>query len=99
MTAIETLERLKAIGGVLSLEDGDRVRFRIPRSAAHLVDQVAAHKPEVIRILKTRGGRIATLPHCPKCASYALYRKNNIGAYECQTCGLSSIAESAARRT
>jgi hypothetical protein len=60
------------------------------------VNQVAAHRPEVIRILKTRGGLIATLPYCPKCASYALHGKNNIGAYECHTYGLASIAESGA---
>jgi hypothetical protein len=37
-------------------------------------------------------------PHCPHCASYALYRQNNIGPYECQTCGLGKIEESLARR-
>jgi len=37
-------------------------------------------------------------PHCPKCASYALYRKNNAGNYECQTCGESGITEAVARR-
>jgi hypothetical protein len=37
-------------------------------------------------------------PHCPRCASYALYRKNNIGNYECDTCGLIDISETAARR-
>lgn len=25
-------------------------------------------------------------PRCPKCASYALYRQNNVGNYECMTC-------------
>ena len=38
-------------------------------------------------------------PHCPRCASYALYRPNNIGDYECLTCGLRNIAEAVARRT
>jgi len=38
-------------------------------------------------------------PHCPKCASYALYRQNNIGNYECESCGLKDISEAAARRT
>jgi hypothetical protein len=37
-------------------------------------------------------------PHCPKCASYALYRQNNIGNYECMTCGLLDIPEDVARR-
>ena len=44
------------------------------------------------------GRRETVFPHCPRCASYALYRKGNIGDYECQTCGLQSIEESSARR-
>jgi hypothetical protein len=42
--------------------------------------------------------RAKVFPHCPKCASYALYRKNNIGNYECRTCGLLDIPEEVARR-
>jgi len=38
-------------------------------------------------------------PHCPRCASYALYRPNNIGDYECLTCKLRNITEEVARRT
>ena len=38
------------------------------------------------------------LPHCPRCASYALYRKNNVGKYQCETCGLTDISETVARR-
>ena len=37
-------------------------------------------------------------PHCPKCASHALYRKNDVGNYECLTCGLLDIPEGVARR-
>jgi hypothetical protein len=37
-------------------------------------------------------------PHCPKCAGYSLYRKNNVGSYECMTCGLQDISEEVARR-
>jgi hypothetical protein len=37
-------------------------------------------------------------PHCPRCASYALYRKNNQGNYECLTCGMQDIGEAVARR-
>lgn len=44
------------------------------------------------------GEWVSILPHCPRCASYALYRKDNIGLYECQTCGLQEIEESTARR-
>jgi len=39
------------------------------------------------------------LPHCPRCGGYYLYRSNESGYYECQTCGLDQIAESIARRT
>lgn len=42
--------------------------------------------------------RAKVFPHCPKCASYAMYRKNNIGNYECLTCGLLDIREEVARR-
>jgi len=42
--------------------------------------------------------RVTVFPHCPRCASYALYRKDNIGLYECMTCGLLGIEESTARR-
>jgi hypothetical protein len=34
----------------------------------------------------------------PKCASNALYRKDNIGAFEFLTCGLQPMEESAAKR-
>lgn len=37
-------------------------------------------------------------PRCPACLSYYLYRQNNIGNYECMTCGLQDITESTARR-
>jgi uncharacterized protein (DUF983 family) len=37
-------------------------------------------------------------PHCPRCTSFALYRKNNQGNYECETCGLTGIPEEVARR-
>ena len=44
------------------------------------------------------GERATVFPHCPRCASYALYRENNLGNFECQTCGLQGIEESLARR-
>jgi hypothetical protein len=37
-------------------------------------------------------------PHCPRCASYYLYRRNNQGKYQCQSCGLTEITEEIARR-
>ena len=38
-------------------------------------------------------------PHCPHCLSYYLYRRNNQGDYQCQSCGFEDINETAARRT
>jgi hypothetical protein len=37
-------------------------------------------------------------PHCPRCGSYYLYRKNGQGNYECQTCELNDITEEVARK-
>jgi hypothetical protein len=37
-------------------------------------------------------------PHCPRCTSYALYRKNNVGNYEFETCGERDIPEAIAWR-
>jgi hypothetical protein len=42
--------------------------------------------------------REGAFPHCPECASFALYRQNNAGDYECLTCGLLGIEERKARR-
>ena len=84
-------------GGTLTLT-GDTVRYRLPKDAEHLVDELRAVKPELIELLRKAGGRIAEFPHCPRCCSYALYRKNNIGVYECETCGLKGIEEHIARR-
>ena len=39
-----------------------------------------------------------SFPHCPRCASYYLYRKGNVGSYECLTCGVLDIPEDVARR-
>jgi uncharacterized metal-binding protein (TIGR02443 family) len=85
-------------GGTLTLKDDGGVRYRLPEDAAHLVGELRARKPELIEFLRQAGGRLAAFPHCPKCASYALYRENNVGAYECQSCGLQNIEEDRARR-
>jgi len=96
MTGGELVEAIAAAGGVLTLE-GDSLRFRVPDHAAHLVEELREHKPEVVAMLKRLGGRVAVFPHCPKCASYYLWR-NDAGLFECQTCGLTEIEESTARR-
>ena len=38
-------------------------------------------------------------PHCPHCLSYYLYRRNNQGNYQCESCGFEDISETVARRT
>jgi predicted RNA-binding Zn-ribbon protein involved in translation (DUF1610 family) len=41
---------------------------------------------------------VQIFPHCPRCGSHALYRKNNTGSYECLSCGTQDIDEAIARR-
>jgi predicted RNA-binding Zn-ribbon protein involved in translation (DUF1610 family) len=41
---------------------------------------------------------VQIFPHCPRCASYDLYRKDNTRNYECQSCGLTEISDEIARR-
>jgi Zn ribbon nucleic-acid-binding protein len=97
MSAQSLVDEILRCGGTLKLE-GDTVKYRLPEDVAHLVGELRAHKPELIEFLRQAGGRIAAFPHCPKCASYALYRADNLGKYECQSCGLQNIEEIAARR-
>jgi len=49
------------------------------------------------RLSETGAGSVS-FPQCPACGSFFLYRQSNRGAYECETCGLAEIDESAARR-
>ena len=42
-------------------------------------------------------GPLPSMPRCPQCASFALYRRNNVGTYECLTCDLAGIEETIAR--
>ena len=97
MTPAELIDAIKAKGGVLTL-DGNEIVYELPNEFAYLLGLLREQKSEVMCILKARGGRVANFPHCPECASYALYRKHNLGAYECLTCGLTGIEESMARR-
>lgn len=97
MTTDELIDTVARAGGVLKLE-GESVRCWLPKDAAHLAGKLKEHKPELVEFLRKEGGRIATFPHCPHCASYALYRRDNIGTYECLSCGLPEIEEHAARR-
>ncbi len=97
MTAGELVETVVRSGGVLSV-DGELLRYELTADCEPLLPELAKRKPELVAMLQRVGGRVATFPHCPACASYALYRENNLGAYECLTCGLTEIEESQARR-
>jgi len=44
------------------------------------------------------GRRVTVFPHCPHCSSFYLYRQNNVGNYQCESCGLVDIPEDVARR-
>ena len=97
MSTDELVGIVERAGGTLILH-GDKVKYQLPDAVAHLAVALKERKSELVALLRRRGGRVAAFPHCPRCASYALYRKNNIGDYECQTCGLRRIEESTARR-
>lgn len=98
MTASELVETIKQRGGVLAL-DGDGVEYVLPSDTSHLLGMLRQHKEELIAILRVHGGRIGSFPHCPRCASYALYRRDTLNDFQCETCGLQNIEETVARRT
>jgi|SRR5271155_4614640 len=98
MSAEELLDALKRAGSVLQI-DGEHLACRLPKGTEHFVDLMRQHKPELMSIIRARGGRVATTPRCPECGSYYLYRENNIGNYECVSCELREIPEDVARRT
>jgi Zn ribbon nucleic-acid-binding protein len=97
MSTDELVTVVERAGGTLILQ-GEKVKYQLPDTVAHLAAELKERKPELVALLQRRGGRVAAFPHCPHCANYALYRKDNVGAYECQTCGLQNIAEQIARR-
>ncbi len=58
-SAEQVIERIEVAGGELTV-CGDRIRCRLPEDAAHLLDDLKAHKTEVIVCLKQR-----TIPPMP----------------------------------
>ena len=96
-TVAELVDEAVRAGGILRLE-GDSVKVILPKDKMHLVDELRAHKPEVRELLHKSGGRIANFPRCPACRSWALFRENNRGLYECLTCTQQDIPEHVARR-
>lgn len=52
-SAEQVIERIEVAGGVLTVS-GDRIRCQLPEDAAHLLDELRAHKGEVIACPKRR---------------------------------------------
>jgi hypothetical protein len=98
LSAAEELSQLIAAGGgTMSLAAGDNINLSLPGDLSNLLPRLKEHKPELVALLRRRGCWIAHFPCCPKCGAYCLYRKGNVGRYECQRCGLQGIEERAAR--
>src|SRR5208282_1453221 len=47
------VERIEGAGGVLAV-NGERIRVRLPEDAAHLLQELRAHKDAVLFLLKRR---------------------------------------------
>jgi hypothetical protein len=48
------VERIEGAGGTLAV-NGKRIRVRLPEDVAHLVEELRAHKVEVLSLLRKRG--------------------------------------------
>jgi len=55
MTAPELIQRVEAVGGVLSL-NGDRLHYELPEDAAPILDVLRQCRDEVVRLLRGREG-------------------------------------------
>jgi hypothetical protein len=51
--AESVVERIEDAGGVLRL-NGERIRVRLPEDATHLLDDLRAHKDEILSLLRRR---------------------------------------------
>jgi hypothetical protein len=49
----QLLEQVEGSGGTFTL-DGERIRVRIPEDEAHLLDELRAHRDEVVLLLRSR---------------------------------------------
>lgn len=114
MTAEVILENVRRAGGQVWAEEGklkyrlpatEAALLKVLKEAKpELLDFLSSHSAIPYTVpchtvgWLVNGKRVTVFPHCPRCASYALYRKDNIGDYECLTCGLLEIDESTARR-
>jgi hypothetical protein len=53
MTCAELIEHVEMAGGMLVL-NGERIRVHLPEEAAHLLEELRAHKDEVLSLLRGR---------------------------------------------
>jgi hypothetical protein len=60
MTAIELVEEIEGLGGMIKL-DGDRIRYGLPEEAAPLVEVLRVHREEVVNLLRDRE-RVPSMP-------------------------------------
>lgn len=61
MTCVEQLvEQVEVAGGALAL-NGERIRCRLPEDAAHLLEELRAHRNEVVALLRERN-KIPVMP-------------------------------------
>jgi hypothetical protein len=51
--AESVVERIEGAGGELAV-NGERIRVRLPEDAAHLLEELRAHKDEVLSLLRRR---------------------------------------------
>jgi hypothetical protein len=51
--AESVVERIEGAGGKLGL-NGERIRVRLPEDAVHLLEELRAHKDEVLTLLRRR---------------------------------------------
>ena len=86
----------------MSLPDLTNGLVRVPNANPHSESTEKSHSEnsavasyaEPPKVLE---GPLPSMPHCPNCGSFALYRQHNVGTYECLTCDLAGIEESIAR--
>lgn len=51
--AERVVERIEGVGGMLAV-NGERIRVRLPEDSAHLLEELRAHKDEVLSLLRRR---------------------------------------------
>jgi hypothetical protein len=68
--AESVIEHIEGVGGVLSV-NGERIRVRLPEDAAHLLQELRAHRDEVLSLLRRRA-EIPAMPPGVRLTSWKL---------------------------